>query len=30
LQQLGFVLDARRAPLDVIVVDSSLKTPTDN
>jgi uncharacterized protein (TIGR03435 family) len=30
LQQLGLVLDARRAPLDVIVVDSSLKTPTDN
>jgi uncharacterized protein (TIGR03435 family) len=30
LQQLGFALDARRAPLDVIVVDSSLKTPTEN
>ena len=30
LQQLGLALDSRRAPLDVIVVDSALKSPTDN
>lgn len=30
LQQNGLSLDARRAPLDVIVVDSATKTPTDN
>lgn len=30
LQQVGLVLDSRRAPLDVIVVDSALKTPTEN
>jgi uncharacterized protein (TIGR03435 family) len=30
LQQVGLKLDARKAPLDVIVVDSALKTPTGN
>ena len=30
LQQLGLKLDARKAPLDMIVVDSALKTPTEN
>jgi len=30
LQQLGLKLDARKAPLDTIVVDQVLKTPTEN
>ena len=30
LQQVGLTLDSRRAPLDVIVVDSAQKTPTEN
>ena len=30
LQQVGLALESRRAPLDVVVVDSSLKVPTDN
>lgn len=30
MQQVGLKLDARKAPLDVIVVDSATKTPTDN
>jgi uncharacterized protein (TIGR03435 family) len=30
LQKAGLTLDSRKAPLDVIVVDASLKTPTDN
>lgn len=30
LQQLGLKLDARKAPLDTIVVDQILKTPSDN
>ena len=30
LQKAGLTLEPRKAPLDVIVVDSSLKTPTDN
>jgi len=30
LQQSGLKLDARKEPLDVIVVDSALKTPTEN
>ncbi len=30
LQQVGLKLDARKAPLDVIVVDSGTKTPTEN
>jgi len=29
-QQLGLKLDARKAPLDVLVVDSMSKTPTEN
>jgi len=29
-QKVGLKLDARKSPLDVIVVDASLKTPTDN
>ena len=30
LQQVGLALESRRAPLDVVVVDSALKTPTEN
>ncbi|HEY1302633.1 MAG TPA: TIGR03435 family protein [Vicinamibacterales bacterium] len=30
LSESGLSLDARRAPLDVIVVDSALRTPTEN
>jgi uncharacterized protein (TIGR03435 family) len=30
LQQLGLKLDARKAPLDLLVVDQALKAPTDN
>jgi uncharacterized protein (TIGR03435 family) len=30
LQQLGLKMDARKAPLDILVVDSALKTPTQN
>ena len=30
LQQIGLKLDARKAPLDVLVIDDALKTPTDN
>lgn len=30
LQQVGLKLDARKAPLDVIVVDDGKKTPTEN
>ena len=30
LKAVGLTFDARRAPLDVIVIDSLLKTPTDN
>jgi uncharacterized protein (TIGR03435 family) len=30
LQQVGLRLDARKAPIDVIVIDDALKTPTDN
>jgi uncharacterized protein (TIGR03435 family) len=30
LDQLGLHLDARKLPLDMIVVDSALQTPTDN
>jgi uncharacterized protein (TIGR03435 family) len=30
LEKLGLKLDARKAPLDVIVVDSARKTPTEN
>jgi uncharacterized protein (TIGR03435 family) len=30
LQKAGLTLEPRKAPLDVIVVDSSLKAPTDN
>lgn len=30
LQKAGLALDARRAPLDIIVVDSIAKTPTEN
>jgi uncharacterized protein (TIGR03435 family) len=30
LQQVGLRLDARKAPLDVLVIDEALKTPTDN
>jgi uncharacterized protein (TIGR03435 family) len=30
LQKVGLKLDARRAPLDMIIVDDSRKTPTEN
>jgi uncharacterized protein (TIGR03435 family) len=30
LQQVGLKLDARKAPLDVIVVDDGRRTPTEN
>ena len=30
LQKVGLKLDARRAPLDVVVVDDARKTPTEN
>lgn len=30
VQQLGLKLDARKAPLDMLVIDQSLKTPTEN
>jgi uncharacterized protein (TIGR03435 family) len=30
LQQVGLKLERRRAPLDTIVIDSALKTPTAN
>jgi len=30
LQQVGLRLDARKAPLDVLVIDDALKTPTAN
>ena len=30
LQKLGLKLDARKAPLDVLVIDQARKTPTDN
>ena len=30
IQKLGLRLDARKAPLDVVVVDDARKTPTDN
>jgi len=30
VQLLGLRLDSRKAPLDVIVVDSAVKTPTEN
>jgi uncharacterized protein (TIGR03435 family) len=30
VQELGLKLDARKAPLDVLVIDQILKTPTDN
>lgn len=30
LQQVGLRLDARKAPLDVLIVDDALKTPTAN
>jgi uncharacterized protein (TIGR03435 family) len=30
LQRLGLKLDARRAPLDLLVVDEMRKTPTEN
>jgi uncharacterized protein (TIGR03435 family) len=30
LRKIGLSLDARRAPVDALVVDSILKTPTDN
>ncbi len=30
LQKLGLKLDARRAPLDVLVIDDARKTPTEN
>jgi uncharacterized protein (TIGR03435 family) len=30
LQQLGLKLEARKAPLDVLVIDDALKTPTAN
>jgi uncharacterized protein (TIGR03435 family) len=30
MQQVGLKLDARKAPLDVLVIDEARKTPTDN
>jgi uncharacterized protein (TIGR03435 family) len=30
LSKFGLTFDARRAPLDVLVIDSALKTPTEN
>jgi uncharacterized protein (TIGR03435 family) len=30
LQQVGLKLEARKAPLDVIVIDDAFKTPTAN
>ena len=30
LQQLGLKMDARKAPLDVLVIDQMSKTPTEN
>jgi uncharacterized protein (TIGR03435 family) len=30
LQQLGLKMDARKAPLDVLVIDQLSKTPTEN
>jgi len=30
LQKVGLKLDARKAPLDVLVIDEIRKTPTDN
>jgi uncharacterized protein (TIGR03435 family) len=30
LDQVGLHLDARKLPLDLIVVDSAVQTPTDN
>jgi uncharacterized protein (TIGR03435 family) len=30
MQQLGLKLDARKAPVDLLVVDQALKSPTDN
>ena len=30
MQKLGLKLDARKAPLDVVVIDEARKTPTDN
>jgi len=30
LQRVGLKLDARKAPLDVVVIDEVRKTPTEN
>jgi uncharacterized protein (TIGR03435 family) len=30
MQKVGLKLDARKAPLDVLVIDEARKTPTDN
>jgi uncharacterized protein (TIGR03435 family) len=30
MQKVGLKLDARKAPLDVVVVDDARRTPTDN
>jgi len=30
IQKLGLKLDARKAPLDLLVIDDARKTPTDN
>jgi uncharacterized protein (TIGR03435 family) len=30
LQQVGLKLEARKAPIDVLVIDDALKTPTAN
>jgi uncharacterized protein (TIGR03435 family) len=30
LQQIGLKLEARKAPLDILVIDNALRTPTDN
>ena len=30
LQQVGLRLEARKAPLDILIIDDALKTPTAN
>jgi uncharacterized protein (TIGR03435 family) len=30
VQKLGLKLDARKAPLDLLVIDDARKTPTEN
>jgi uncharacterized protein (TIGR03435 family) len=30
MQKVGLVMESRRVPLDVVVIDSMMKTPTEN